>query len=214
MAGLTGISGLRCFCSDLSQALVCCCLCCFSLPWHLASCNANVKGKGKRDSLGNTSLAGLMEDMGKVCACSSPRLGDAVGEQHDQIQYSFSLGVWVGLELVAQLSGSLGPELGMKIPQENEGVPTSSLSQLPSAIKTNQHVLAGLSCRWCVSMFGAGSPWCSGKLTYTLLVPQLFHFFFLEFLWIFELFQSQQLQFGMCAKPSQHSFINSTPNTH
>lgn len=63
-----------------------------SLPWHLASCNANVKGKGKRGSLGNTSLTGLMEDMGKVCAWSSPGLGDAVGEQHDQIQYSFSLG--------------------------------------------------------------------------------------------------------------------------
>lgn len=69
------------------------------------------------------------------------------------------------------------------MPWENEGVPISSLSQLPSVIKTNQHNLAVacLSCRCCVSMFGASSLWCSSKFTYTLLVPLLFHFFSLDF---------------------------------
>lgn len=37
-----------------------------------------LKGRGKRDSLGNALVTGVMKGIGKVRACSSARLGDAV----------------------------------------------------------------------------------------------------------------------------------------
>lgn len=64
-------------CHRLWASLVCC-LCCFSLLWQVASYNGNAKGRGKRGSLGNALVTGVMEDMGKVRACFSPRRRDAV----------------------------------------------------------------------------------------------------------------------------------------
>lgn len=70
MAELTGISGLRCFCSDLSQALGCLGV---LLPLLLFPVVAHgqlqwkCEGKRESDSLGNTSVTGLIEDRGKAC---------------------------------------------------------------------------------------------------------------------------------------------------
>lgn len=58
----------------------------------MASCNGNMKEKGKRDSLGKTLVTGIIEDMGKVCACSSPTLGDGTAQSNSIFIQPWGLG--------------------------------------------------------------------------------------------------------------------------